>query len=42
MTFRWLIVLTIYTLLIGPMMDVPSTGAKAKSRTQTTRTASER
>ena len=32
MEFRWLTALTIYTLLVGPIMDVPSTNAKAKPR----------
>jgi hypothetical protein len=33
MEFRWLVALTIYTLLIGPIMDIPSSNAKAKGRT---------
>jgi hypothetical protein len=32
MEFRWLIAITVYTLLIGPIMDVPSSNAKAKAR----------
>ncbi|MEI7683420.1 MAG: hypothetical protein WCL32_00225 [Planctomycetota bacterium] len=42
MTFRWIIVLAIYSLLIGPIMDVASTGAKAKTRSQPVRTAADR
>jgi len=32
MEFRWLIALTVYTLLIGPVMDVPHGAARAKAR----------
>ena len=32
MGFRWLIALTIYTLLIGPIMDAPTANAKTKAR----------
>lgn len=39
MTFRWIIALTLYSLLIGPVMDVASTGAKAKSRSQSARSS---
>ena len=42
MTFRTIIFLAVYSLLIGPIMDVASTGAKAKTRSQPTRSASER
>jgi hypothetical protein len=37
MTFRWLVILVIYTLLIGPMMDMPNSGARAKNRSQASR-----
>jgi hypothetical protein len=44
MTFRWIIAIAMYTLLIGPVMDVPSTSAdtKAKPRFHTTRAVANR
>lgn len=32
MEFRWLIILSIYTLLIGPVLDMPRDGVNAKQR----------
>lgn len=32
MTFRCVIAVAIYTLLIGPVLDIPSSNAKAKAR----------
>ena len=40
MEFRWIAVLTLWTMLIGPMLDTPVGAAKARSqptRTQKTR-----
>ena len=44
MTFRSIILVAIYTLLIGPVMDVPSTSAntKAKPRSQSGRSVANR
>jgi hypothetical protein len=32
MSFRCLVAVTLYTLLIGPVMDFPSNNARAKSK----------
>jgi hypothetical protein len=42
MQFRWLMAMTIYTLLIGPIMDIPSGNAKAKARSHAARTVANR
>jgi hypothetical protein len=44
MTFRWIIAIAIYTLLIGPVMDVPSLSAdvKVKPRLQNGRAVANR
>jgi hypothetical protein len=38
MDYRWLIAMTLYTMLIGPILDVPLSSAKAKSRSNFART----
>ena len=42
MEFRWLIAITVYTLLVGPIMDVPSSNAKAKARSATSHAVANR
>lgn len=42
MEFRWLIILALYTLLIGPVLDKPWSDAGANARSQTTRSAANR
>lgn len=32
MEFRWLVILVIYTLLIGPVLDTPFTDANARAK----------
>jgi hypothetical protein len=38
MEFRWLIILTLYTLLIGPVLDKPWSDAGATARSHNPRT----
>jgi hypothetical protein len=42
MEFRWIIILALYTLLIGPVLDKPWSDAGASARSQTTRLAASR
>ena len=42
MEFRWIAALTLWTLLIGPVMDAPWGDANAKARSQGSRTARSR
>ncbi len=42
MNFRWLVIMTLYTLLIGPIVSAPNGNANAKSRLSASRPASNR
>jgi hypothetical protein len=42
MTFRSLALIALYTLLIGPVLDVPSSNAKAKARAHAVRVVANR